>query len=406
MRVCVCVWICVCGCVCVCMGVNAEVCVCVCVCACVCVCVGVNRGVCVCINREKMIKVAVPREHPYQSHTPRYSMFPSTHTHTHTHTLSHPLHTPSAPLPRTVLSKTKGSAFRHEIVMVAMATERKGLCWLGDMYPSTHTHTNTLPHTHTPHSLTHTLHNLQKSHYATTYQLQFTGTGPAAPLKQDNFYDKAVAMVTGELNPCAVQLLSPPVLVPPRPLAGRSARRIQGWQPLDDHALLHGHTPLLTEHISAPPSAGIQPISSTNTHVLKAPPTTANILAGPRIGLEQGEGHAFDKATPTTGPTTAAAGSQSELKDPPMGSGAANQLKDPPMGSLIHTHAHTRTHTPQLGRNSAAVRLLELQDSFSKTEAHRRFHHTDTHTHPIDLRHNQHTGRKHAFYGLNAYYYH
>lgn len=49
--------------------------------------------------------------------------------------------------------------------------------------------------------------------------------------------------------------------------------------------------------------------------------------------------------------------------------------------------------------------LLELQDSFSQTKAHRIFHESLQDA-TVDLRDNHHTGRKHVFYGLNSYYYH
>ncbi|XP_053092892.1 uncharacterized protein C7orf31-like [Pangasianodon hypophthalmus] len=49
--------------------------------------------------------------------------------------------------------------------------------------------------------------------------------------------------------------------------------------------------------------------------------------------------------------------------------------------------------------------LLELQDSFSRTKAHRIFSESLQDA-TVDLRDNHHTGRKHFFYGLNSYYFH
>lgn len=49
--------------------------------------------------------------------------------------------------------------------------------------------------------------------------------------------------------------------------------------------------------------------------------------------------------------------------------------------------------------------LLELQDSFSQTKAHRIFHESLQDA-TVDLRDNHHTGRKHLFYGFNSYYFH
>lgn len=49
--------------------------------------------------------------------------------------------------------------------------------------------------------------------------------------------------------------------------------------------------------------------------------------------------------------------------------------------------------------------LLELQDSFRKSEAQRRFRQSIQDT-EVDLRDNHYTGRKHTFCGFNAYYFH
>lgn len=49
--------------------------------------------------------------------------------------------------------------------------------------------------------------------------------------------------------------------------------------------------------------------------------------------------------------------------------------------------------------------LKDLQDSFSKTQAHRNFHNSITLT-PVNLRDNVCTGRRHDFYGINSYYLH
>ncbi|XP_043922785.1 uncharacterized protein C7orf31 homolog [Protopterus annectens] len=48
--------------------------------------------------------------------------------------------------------------------------------------------------------------------------------------------------------------------------------------------------------------------------------------------------------------------------------------------------------------------LRELQDSFSKSEAHKHFH-KSVEGEAIDLRDNIHTGKKHSFFGFNAYYF-
>lgn len=49
--------------------------------------------------------------------------------------------------------------------------------------------------------------------------------------------------------------------------------------------------------------------------------------------------------------------------------------------------------------------LLEVQDSFSRTEAHQHFY-KNLQGSSMDLRDNHDTGRKHSFYGFNSYYFH
>lgn len=56
-----------------------------------------------------------------------------------------------------------------------------------------------------------------------------------------------------------------------------------------------------------------------------------------------------------------------------------------------------------VGRESAALSLLDVQNSFSKSEAHRNFNSSITHA-AVDLRDNAVTGKKHDFYGINCYY--
>lgn len=48
--------------------------------------------------------------------------------------------------------------------------------------------------------------------------------------------------------------------------------------------------------------------------------------------------------------------------------------------------------------------LLDLQDSFSKSEAHRRSRQA-LHGSPLDLQDNVRKGRQHYFYGFNSYYF-
>uniref|UniRef100_A0A667ZX12 Uncharacterized protein n=1 Tax=Myripristis murdjan TaxID=586833 RepID=A0A667ZX12_9TELE len=90
-------------------------------------------------DREKMIKAAIPKEHPYSSHIPRFAMFPSFHSPDDPETgvraasqhVLNPLIPASAP-EVTVLRKTIGDPYRHEILVKPMTTRRKAVMWTGE----------------------------------------------------------------------------------------------------------------------------------------------------------------------------------------------------------------------------------------------------------------------------------
>lgn len=58
-----------------------------------------------------------------------------------------------------------------------------------------------------------------------------------------------------------------------------------------------------------------------------------------------------------------------------------------------------------VGREGAALSLLDLQNSFSKSKAHHSFNSSITRA-AVNLRDNVVTGKKHDFYGINCYYLH
>lgn len=80
-------------------------------------------------------------------------------------------------------------------------------------------------------------------------------------------------------------------------------------------------------------------------------------------------------------------------------------------GSCIIPSIHPRSSRGAFGygekrsRRDLGSDRLQLQDSFSRTKAHRIFHESLQDA-TVDLRDNHYTGRKHFFYGLNSYYFH
>ncbi|XP_071763532.2 sperm-associated microtubule inner protein 4 [Centroberyx gerrardi] len=200
---------------------------------------------------EKMIKVAIPKEHPYSSHISRFAMFPSFRSpddpDAGVRAASQPILNPLIPTGApevTVLSKTIGGPYRHEILEMPMASEEKALMWTGEQgfldhtkpvkgesqvfYPSP-------PKTVFPNPklrnwdislserTTNKLKNVERTHWLTSYQMHYTGSGPANPLKIDDFNEKISDRATGGMTSHTAQLRerSYPAFVPSKPREGR-----------------------------------------------------------------------------------------------------------------------------------------------------------------------------------------
>lgn len=99
-----------------------------------------------------------------------------------------------------------------------------------------------------------------------------------------------------------------------------------------------------------------------------------------------------------------AASEQDELA---MGRELAGSISNPcilPRPTVL-PGIHSMNRVGTVGRECAALSLLDLQNSFSKSMAHRKFNSSITHA-AVNLRDNVVTGKKHKFYGINCYYLH
>ncbi|XP_047455287.1 uncharacterized protein C7orf31 [Mugil cephalus] len=199
---------------------------------------------------EKMIKVPTLKEHPYSSHISRFAMFPSFHSpddpDTGVRAASQPFPNhlvPNSASDSALLSKTVGGPFRHEILETS---KKKAVRWSGEhgfldlpkplkgegqvFYP-------TPPKTVLPNPklrdwdlslserTSNMLKNLERSLWVTSYQMHYTGSGPANPLKIDDFKEKIISL-TG-INPSNAPLRerSCPVFVPAKPKQGSRRRQ-------------------------------------------------------------------------------------------------------------------------------------------------------------------------------------
>ncbi|CAO2603824.1 Uncharacterized protein C7orf31 homolog [Lemmus lemmus] len=202
-----------------------------------------------------------PIEHPYHTHTSRGAMFP-------TFTSPKDLYTgikacTQQPFPPTVptkaydttVLKTRGNPYRYELLDFPTDSKKKALVWPGQgvyydfpkcveknkpvFYPKP-------PKTFAPNTSlnpwdvvdsakeANIQRNLERSHWITSYGHDFTGLGPMSPLELDDYHEKEVAELTGQIgfDPQPQEKFHP-ALKPPRPLEGRIARLIQNQRPLE-----------------------------------------------------------------------------------------------------------------------------------------------------------------------------
>ena len=202
-----------------------------------------------------------PIEHPYHTHISRGSVFP-------TFTSPKDLYTgikarTQQPFPPTVptkacdttILKTRGNPYRYELLDFPMDSKKKALTWPGQgvyydfpkfveknkpvFYPKP-------PKTFAPNSSVNPWdtmssakdaniqRNLERSHWLTSYAHDFTGLGSMSPLELDDYHEKELAELTGQIgfDPQPQEKFHP-ALKTPRPLDGRIARLTQNQRPLE-----------------------------------------------------------------------------------------------------------------------------------------------------------------------------
>ncbi|XP_072507062.1 sperm-associated microtubule inner protein 4 [Notamacropus eugenii] len=206
--------------------------------------------------------VGFPVGHPYQTHISRCAMFPSftspkdmnSGLAASTHQ-PFPATIPTGPYETTVLKKTKGNPYRHESLVFPSDSQKKALHWPGQsVYYNLPKHIENKkqifypkpPKLLAPNTTLTTLdplcslkeaniqRNLERSHWITSYTHDFTGLGPMNPLELDDFHEKEIATLTGQIGfDSPLQEHSHPAFLPTRPLEGRIARILQGRRPQD-----------------------------------------------------------------------------------------------------------------------------------------------------------------------------
>uniref|UniRef100_A0A3B5QDZ1 Uncharacterized protein n=1 Tax=Xiphophorus maculatus TaxID=8083 RepID=A0A3B5QDZ1_XIPMA len=317
---------------------------------------------------ERMTKTTTLKEHPYSSHISRFAMFPSflspddpeRGVRAASQRFTNPL-IPNKPPDVTLLSKTIGGPYRHEILENPFKSRKMDVSWKGEngfldvretkiFYPAP-------PKTILPNPklrrwdlslserTSNILRNLERKLWITSYQMDFTGSGPANPLKTDDFKEK-ISSLTG--------------------INSHSA-------PLVNHVLqfCQSHTNSMEE------------LQKEDPQIKKQPLRVGNPL---RSELHDALSSKEDDKT-----------NGSELLS------SLPNVSILPRGSVF-LGVPTNTFETA-GRTGTNLTLLDLQNSFSKSEAHQRFNNSITHA-AVDLRDNVVTGKRHNFYGINCNHIH
>ncbi|KAM9352907.1 sperm-associated microtubule inner protein 4 [Symphorus nematophorus] len=486
---------------------------------------------------EKMIKIATLKQHPYSSHISKFALFPSFHSpddpETGVRAASQPFLNPLIPNRApdiTLLSKTKGSPYRHETLNSPMKTMKKAVMWTGEhgfldqtkplmgekqvFYP-------TPPKTVLPNPklrdwdlslserTSNMLRNLEKTQWISSYQMHYTGSGPANPLKIDDFKEKMSDLTAMNSHSAPLREKSFPVFVPSKPRKGW--RRRQGSHvgrstcsptaaellnpaPAPDQSIasatINQHRPqeITAKHNEAPDpkqrgqSQSKYSSSSTETQgselsqeVSRKPQTESKSSACEGRGRENCRVQ-FDESpmqvsvsqssqetnavriTDTERPMDLhshprshgemeangekslielcgkdeASSKKEYFKAERNVSGLSQSDVDKDLAGIeSHAELLSRAASEQgleilphsisnpcilprppvlrgirpVYREGAALSLLDVQNSFSKTSAHHNFNNSITRA-AVNLRDNVVTGRKHDFYGINCYYLH
>ncbi|XP_041372171.1 uncharacterized protein LOC121385529 [Gigantopelta aegis] len=200
-----------------------------------------------------LINKSFPAEHPYHSHMSQLAVFPKFDSSEDPKRgvkakQERPINSemPANPYDITIVKKTKGSGLRHEMQALPQQSEKAPLHWLGEnffdqqvkshggrqeFYPVPPRAINpNLVERHGNMALSdrsaNTLRNVERSHWTTTHELDYTGLGPSNPQKLDNLEDKRFNfLLTGKeddkLKPRGINTFDPP-----RPVEGRVARML------------------------------------------------------------------------------------------------------------------------------------------------------------------------------------
>ncbi|XP_031155610.1 uncharacterized protein C7orf31 [Sander lucioperca] len=407
-----------------------------------------------------MIKIATPKEHPYSSHISKFAMFPSfsspddpkTGVRAASQPFLNPLIPNSAP-DITLLSKTIGSPYRHEVLETTINTRKKAVMWTGEHGFCDHTKPlkgenqvfyPTPPKTVLPNPklrdwdlsiserTSNMLKNLERTQWLTSYQMHHTapnqGTASDAinqhrPQEITVKYNEAPdsnqkghsqSNSSGSTEARSTEPYQE-VLHKQQSESKRSAYKGRGREnckvqfdvsPRQESASQSSQEASATERpldlYNCPPSQEEMEVNKKKSlielYVNDEPSSKMQYYkAGRNVSSISQSSVAKDLA-----------GIESNVELSLRASSEQEKLakgREPPHSISNPCILPRMDRVGNVGREGAALRLLDLQNSFSKTKAHRNFNSSITRA-AVNLRDNVVTGKKHDFYGINCYYLH
>uniref|UniRef100_A0A669PFF1 Chromosome 7 open reading frame 31 n=1 Tax=Phasianus colchicus TaxID=9054 RepID=A0A669PFF1_PHACC len=411
-------------------------------------------------TNSRPLSLPFPTSHPYQTHISRYAMFPDFRSpedrDTGTDASScQPFHSniPCKAFDMVVLRKTRGNPYRHEVVGTPFDSLKEALCCSRQhaclqlpkfseekdqiYYPNP---SKIVAPNSTFRELEHKvssrtsniLQNLERAQWITTYNRNFTGRGPMNPLILDDYYMKAVGRLTGELG-TDVELVSTaftqnqmlsPQLISTRVLPDSTVRTKRSlshhlnasFNTINDEYMLKSCVP--KDHYL---DAGL-PISTFQKIIdrkqaealsqgqfsgrpeLQSLPESAHSLSWEDLKTKHLDQHTI-WANPLSEAVLPQDGNREESKIVlhKLWNQEASEPAWRPEDRLREVALPEWIPGSEVARRQTV--LLELQDSFSKTAAQKRFH-DSINGETKDLRDNINEGRRHEFYGFNAFYFH
>uniref|UniRef100_A0A3Q0SJ73 Uncharacterized protein n=1 Tax=Amphilophus citrinellus TaxID=61819 RepID=A0A3Q0SJ73_AMPCI len=291
-----------------------------------------------------------------------------------------------------------GGPYRHEILEAPLKTRKKALMWTGEhvfievnqksqvFYP-------TPPKMVLPNPklrdwdltlserTSNILKNLEKSLWVTSYQMHYTG-------KKSKHSKKSQ---------------SHPVFIPSKPRQGyrkRLGSNVRRSSCSPTAAELQNTSPALNQSTASSAINQPQEITATRNEapVLNQMGHTQSECS---TNSTKADSWLFEDKDQTSNDSHTKWLPGAEGREQPRGTSNACITPRPPIPSGSGPVDRLWTGV----KEGAALTFLDLQNSFSKSEAHRNFNNSITHA-TVNLQDNIVSGRKHDFFGINCHYIH